>query len=187
MAEHKYTHRERFRRLMHYQSVDRGVHWEFGYLDETMARFHREGLPEEHNNNGSIERYFGRDPVRHVPVNLGMHPGFQAEILEDKKHSVIKRLASGEIAEVQKGSQSTIPHYLRFPIENRRDWEEFKERFDPENPVRHQHDYRELAEDFRQADCPVGIGCGAYPGWIRHWIGFEHLAFMGVDDPELLE
>ena len=39
------THRERFLRLMHYQTVDRGVHWEFGYLQETIDRWHQEGLP----------------------------------------------------------------------------------------------------------------------------------------------
>ena len=41
------TSRERFRRQMHYQSVDRGIHWEFGYLQETIDRWHNEGLPKD--------------------------------------------------------------------------------------------------------------------------------------------
>ncbi len=32
---------------MHYQSIDRGVHWESGYLQETIDRWHQEGLPKE--------------------------------------------------------------------------------------------------------------------------------------------
>lgn len=41
------NHRERFRRLMHFQTVDRGVHWEFGYLQQTVDRWHQEGLPAD--------------------------------------------------------------------------------------------------------------------------------------------
>jgi len=172
---------------MHYQSVDRGIHWEFGFLDETMQRFHQEGLPAQYNTHATIEGYFGRDPVAHVPVHLGLHPGFKVEVLEETEHTLIKRLASGEIAEVQKDTQTTIPHYLKFPIECRADWEEFKQRLDPDDPVRHQHDYKALIDRFRQSEAPVGIGCGSYLGQIRNWVGFERLAFMVIDDPGLVE
>ena len=187
MPNRPYTHRERFRRLMHFQSVDRGIHWEFGFLDEAIQRFHREGLPEQYNDNGAIERYFGRDPVAGVPVHLSLHPGFAEEIIEETERTVIKRLASGEIAQIQKHGQHTIPHYLKFPIETRHDWEEFKERLDPADPVRHQHDYKALADRYRNSEAPICIGCGSYLGCIRNWVGFENLAFMVADDPGLVE
>ncbi len=41
------THRKRIQRLMHYQTVDRGIHWDFGFLSETMDRWGQEGLPED--------------------------------------------------------------------------------------------------------------------------------------------
>ena len=57
------THRERFRRLMHFQTVDRGIHWDFGYLDETMDRWYEVGLPEEVAQPGGGGRSARRAPV----------------------------------------------------------------------------------------------------------------------------
>ena len=181
-----YTHRERFRRLMHYQSVDRGVHHEFGFLKETVERWHNEGLPEQYNSHAEIEGWFGRDPVRLVPVNLSIHPGFDRKVLEERETTTVEQHSDGSIVEVQRVGQTTIPHYLKFPIESRADWESFKERLDPEDPVRHEQDYRALAEDFNTCDVPVGVTCGSYIGWIRNWVGFENLALMFYDDRDLV-
>jgi len=180
------THRERFRRLMHYQTVDRGVHHEFGYLNETVQRWHKEGLPQELSSNHEIEGYFGCDPEKRVPVSLGLHPAFETKVLEEKADTVIKQRGDGAIVEEQKNTQTTIPHYLKFPIENRSDWEEFKERLDPNDPVRHQVDYAEVADEFNKSDLPVGINCGSYLGWIRNWVGFENIAVMAYDDRDLV-
>ena len=180
------SHRERFRRLMHFQTVDRGIHHEFGYLKETIDRWHQEGLPADLTSNPEIEGSFGCDPVRTVPVNIALQPGFETEIIEEKQDSVIKRRADGAIVEEQKSTQTTIPHYIKFPIECRRDWEEFKERLDPDDPERHKWDYKALAEEFNDLDVPVGIGCGSYLGWIRNWVGFEQIAVMAYDDRDLV-
>ena len=56
------SHRERFVRQMHFQTIDRGVHWEFGYWDETMERWHNEGLPK------TITRSEGRGSVEGISV-----------------------------------------------------------------------------------------------------------------------
>ena len=70
------THRQRFQRCMHFQSVDRVPHLEFGYLDATIQRWHKEGLPPECSDHASIEAYFGIDPVVWVPLSTGLHPPF---------------------------------------------------------------------------------------------------------------
>ena len=180
------THRERFRRLMHFQTVDRGIHHEFGFLKETFDRWHQEGLPRELDSIPAVEGWFGRDPVRNVPVTLSLRPGFEIEVLEEKEDTVIKRRHDGSIVEEQKNTQTTIPHYLKFPIESRRDWEAFRERLDPDDPARHQWDYAALADELNQGDVPVGINCGSYLGWIRNWVGFEQLAVMAYDDRALV-
>ncbi len=181
----KMTHRERFRRLMHYQTVDRGVHHEFGFLKETWERWHNEGLPAQYSDIPSIEGYFGRDPVAMVPVSFGINPPFESKVLEEKPDSIVKQTSDGAIVEVQRRGQQTIPHYVKYPIESRKDWEAFKERYNPADPIRY-HDYRGMAARFNAMDVPVGINAGSYLGWIRNWVGFERVAIWAYDERELL-
>lgn len=46
----KLTNRERFRRVMHYQNVDRIPNFEFGYWNETLPTWHSQGLPKDIDN-----------------------------------------------------------------------------------------------------------------------------------------
>ncbi len=183
------THRERFRRLMHFQTVDRIPHWEFGYLKETLERWHAEGLPGQYDDIDSVERYFGVDPRAGVPVRIGLNPPFEGEVevLEQKESSRVERLPDGTIQEVKTRGISTIPHYIKYPIENREDWQRFKERLDPDDPARHQTDYRKLGQKLLRSELPVGINIGSYFGTPRNWIGFENIALMCYDDRELVE
>jgi len=183
------THRERFRRVMHYQSVDRITHWEFGYLDQTIERWHDEGLPAELNTHWQIEQYFGVDPAVHVPFRLGLMPPFEGErvILEERENSRIVRLPDGTVQEEQKSGTTTIPHYLKMPVANRDDWQRFKERLDPDDPARFETDYKQLGRDLLRSDVPVGTGLGSYFGTPRNWIGFENISLMLYDDRELVE
>lgn len=183
------THRERFRRLMHFQTVDRGVHWEFGYLKETWQRWHTEGLPEELADHATIERYFGRDPHAWVPIVNKFDPPFtgDVEVLEQKQNSRVVKTPMGQILEEVTKGQTTIPHYIKFPIENRADWERIKERLDPDSPGRQQTDYVKLGKELQRSELPVGISLGSFFGWVRDWVGFENLCLMCYDDRELVE
>ena len=183
------THRERFRRVMHFQSVDRVPHWEFGYLAETIQRWHREGLPPEYNGHASIEHYFGVDPRAGVPVHMGLEPPFggETEVVEERELSRVCKSPDGTIYEERTTGTKTIPHYIKMPIENRDDWKRFKERLDPGAPARFTTDYKKLGEELLRSDLPVGVSLGSYLGIPRNWIGFENIALMCYDDRELVE
>ena len=188
----KLTPRERFRRQMHYQTIDRGVHWEFGYLAETLDRWHREGLPAEitaGEGPGSVEAYFGVDPSCGLPVMMHLHPRWAGEprILETKEHSVVIQYPDGLICEEKRDGIKTIPHYLKFPIASRDDWQRYQERLDPNHPDRLKVDWKKVGEEMRRADLPVGVWIGSFFGWPRDWIGFENLAMLTYDDRELVE
>lgn len=182
------THRERFRRVMHFQSVDRVPHWEFGYTDETIARWHTEGLPAEQGDIDSIERYFGVEPAVWVPTSHDLVPPFEGkvEVLEEREVSRIERLPDGTVQEVQRQGTHTIPHFLKFPIANRDDWARYRERLDPEDPRRFQ-DYEALGRRLLRSDAPVGMRLGSFFGIPRNWIGFENISLMVYDDRPLVE
>ena len=186
------TNRERFRRQMHYQYIDRGVHWEFGYLSETIARWHKEGLPPEiaeGEGPGSVEAYFGVEPVRGLPVMMHLHPPFEGEpkILEQKADRRTIQLPDGQILEEKTAGIHTIPRYIKFPIANREDWKRFNERLNPASPERLKVDWKKLGEELLHVDVPVGVWFGSFLGWPRDWIGFENLGYMVYDDRELVE
>jgi hypothetical protein len=61
------NHVERFRAVMNFQPVDRLPRWEWSmWWDETIARWHGEGLPQEPHFSQvfDIARYFGLDPYQ---------------------------------------------------------------------------------------------------------------------------
>ncbi len=183
------THRERFRRTMHFQTVDRVPHWEFGYLDATIGRWHAEGMPERYDDIPSVEAHFGVDPTRHVPFRDGLIPPFEGkwEVLEEREDRRIVRQPDGAVLEEKTAGVETIPHYIKFPIEGRDDWERFKERLDPDDHRRFETDYEALGRELLRTEVPVGIGLGSYFGIPRNWIGFEHISVMLYDDRELVE
>ena len=183
-----YTHRERYLRTMHFQTVDRVPNHEFGYWSETLARWHGEGLPSEVDTNEKADVFFGFDPVRHVPIDLGMKPGWEHLVLEDTDRYQIIRGGDGVKAMIYKDGTSTIPHYIEFPLKNRADWEnEIKPRLDVNDPSRYARDWEEVRKSFENPTDPVAIGIGSLLGWIRNWMGFEGLAIACMDDPELVE
>ncbi len=183
------THRQRFQRCMHFQSVDRVPHLEFGYLDATIQRWHKEGLPPECSDHASIEAYFGVDPVVWVPLSTGLHPPFEGAsvVLEERAATRIVQHPNGQIVEEGTRGQSTIPHYIKFPIANRDDWKRFKERLDPDDPARHKTDYSKLGRTLLDADGSIGINLGSFFGVPRDWIGFENISLMCYDDRALVE
>ncbi len=61
------NHVERFRAVMNFQPVDRLPRWEWAmWWDETIARWHQEGLPREFKFSQvfDLAQYFGLDPYQ---------------------------------------------------------------------------------------------------------------------------
>ncbi len=59
------NHVERFRAVMNFQPVDRLPRWEWAmWWDETIARWHGEGLPKDMVDVFEIHEYFGLDPYK---------------------------------------------------------------------------------------------------------------------------
>jgi uroporphyrinogen decarboxylase len=138
------------------------------------------------DNNTWADAYFGFAPRKHVPLNLGLLPPFEAKVLEEDERHKIVRDSGGATSLIHKGEQSSIPKYLRFPIESRADWEAFKERLDPDDPRRYPLNWEELKEIWKHRDYPLGVSCGSLYGWVRNWMGFENAAMACAEQPDLI-
>ncbi|RMD75107.1 MAG: hypothetical protein D6820_15345 [Lentisphaerae bacterium] len=181
------TLRERWRRTMYFQRVDRIPNFEFGYWEETLKEWHKQGLPEEIDNEARAYAYFGIENWRTAPINvMGLKPAFDYEVIEEDDEYITYRDGNGCVAKINKKGHKSIPHYLDFKLKDRAAWEEYKERLRP-GKERIPENWPELAERYRHRDYPLAVSRGSLIGIVRNWMGFERIAMMVYDDPELLE
>jgi hypothetical protein len=180
--------RERFRKQMHFERVDRPVRWEtLGFWGETVRRWRNEGLPEGVDPND----YFEMDPRVYFPINSGftalpLDPMFEEEELERNESHVVFRGKDGIIRRVRADSaELSMPQWIRFPVESRKNWEDMLWRLDPDKQSRY-GDWADLHTRFDGRDFSLGLTiCGAY-GTQRNCFGEEKLAYVYYDDPDLI-
>ncbi len=177
------TERDRWVRTMNFQSVDHVPDEEFGYWTETLAIWHEQNFPEHIVNDPQADRFFGFNRREHVPINLGLIPNFEHQVIDDTDEHQIIIDNAGVTCIIKKDGTSTIPKYLNFPIETRYDWEKFKERLNPNDPRRYPENWAELKQQWAVRDYPLGISVGSLFGWLRNWMSFEHVTITCIDDP----
>ncbi len=181
------TLRERFQRTLHYQTVDRIPFFEFGYWNETLPNWHRQGLPPEVDDEAKAYDYFGIENWGGFPLNIGLLPGFEYEVVEETETHITYRDGNRCLMQEAKGVIHTIPHYLQFGLANREDWELFKERLDPNDSRRYPQNWDAHVKAANEADYPVAINTGSMIGIPRNWVGFEGIGLMSYDDIDLLD
>ncbi|MBI3974317.1 MAG: hypothetical protein HY332_23810 [Chloroflexi bacterium] len=179
--------RERWLRTLHFQQVDHVPDEEFGYWVDTLRRWHAEGLPDEIDTNAKADIYFGFAPRQGMAVNVHMLPGFRQQILDETERHVLKIDGDGATCLVNRDGSSSIPRFLSYAIQTRADWERLKERFDPADPRRYPADWAALRRQIATSAAPVGVNIGSLFGKPRNWIGFESIALLCYDDPDLVE
>jgi uroporphyrinogen decarboxylase len=153
--------------------------WTFG---DTVKRWRREGLPWDVHFN----TYFGFDRWEGIPLNLGVFPPFESkvieqtaewQIVEDELGGVVKRWTDREIG---------MSQWIKYPVRDRATWEQVRKRLNPDAPNRYPEYWEHLKRSYRDRDFALGITAGSYYGWIRNWVGMEHLALWYYDCPDLV-
>jgi hypothetical protein len=197
--------RERFLATMHFGTVDRRPLWEWHYLEETVKRWHGEGLPAEvylpegqtvENKHCAVplHRYFGLDrgqpycpgTVELVPVNTLMQPRFGVQVLAEDEHTQTVRDADGVKKVVLKGISPAMPRFLEFPVQSRADFEAIIRRYDPADAARYPDDWDQFVGQTAERDYPLGLTFDGFFGRLRGWMGLEGLCYLIADDPDLV-
>lgn len=204
------TARERFRKIIRGETPDRMPFAYGGPRASTFAAWRKQGLSEELQRNWW--EFVGGDGA----MGLGMFyqgplPPFEEIIYEEKDNKRKWRDCMGAVrvdAIHQPTEGFATRQYLRYPVENRADWEAMKFRYDPHTPIRTEpaedsEALRSLNPDgYRQyhagarwrdrvdvcnnADVPVHLTVQG-PYWsIRDFCGFLGLSILLKDDPALV-
>lgn len=183
------TTRERFNKVMHWKEADRVPNMDFGYWDETIATWHKQGLPAYVKTNQDIEQYLGlegAEVIPQLPVVNGLYPLFEYKVLEDKGQHRIVRDTEGTICEVPKDGTS-IPRYIRHALETRKDWQAFKrERLDYTRKDRI-GEIKKIVKEAHLAGMPVRFNAGSLYGWLRNWMGVENFSVAIMNEKGWVE
>ncbi len=170
---------------MRYQPRDRGAICNFGYWDETIARWHSEGLPKEVGWGAGqcrpdecfgLDRYAGGHWGK-----MGLLPPFECKVIEDRGDHEVSQDADGVTVLRQKIGGS-IPIRLGHTLTDRASWEKhFKPRLDPANPARLPADVEESRRIWNDPDrlFPRTLWGGSLYG-VRQPVAFATLATGGL-------
>src|SRR3989304_7274544 len=127
---------ERFKAVMEYRPVDRLPNHEVGVWGQTMDRWQQEGLDiyNLHWDWFTGEEFLVMDAREFIPVNFGMLPGFEEEVLEQTDRYVIKRQWNGIVTKAllegtAHGTRASMDEYMDFPVKDRDDFRLLKKRF----------------------------------------------------------
>jgi hypothetical protein len=189
---------DRFYRTFTYQDVDRVPDMEFGYWPQTIRRWVKEGLPleltEDEQNQmflGKLDDFFGLESEGYcIPITTKMNPEFEEQILERKESSVIMRGRDGITAERYQNDSdnSSIPHFLSFPITKPDDWLEMKKRYNIDDAIRTVPEDK-IAE-IRKAQAEgksLRIWLYGFYGQLREFMGVENLSYAFYDYPDMIQ
>jgi len=177
------NHREAFRAMMNFEKPEHLCQFEGGYWSETIERWRNEGLPAgvEPWDDCGIAHYF------RPPIEYGLFPSFERQVLEEDETSRIVRTEGGIICRESKVG-TRLPQFLKHPVSNRDDFEAIKERLNPKAPGRYPENWDEWAagaDDFPHILC-LGRRENGFFGWLRELMGLEGLLIAYIEQPDFI-
>ncbi len=180
------TLRERFLKTMAFETDTPIPNFEFGYWDKTLEVWREQGMPAHVVDEASAYAYFGIENWAVLSCNPNPMPVCKHEILRETEDRIIYRDHYGCVAEINRYGDRSIPHYLEYPIKDRASWEAFREKaMDPAHPDRWVG-FEDCVARLQHTTQPIGVHAGSLMGVPRNLIGFEQIATMPYEDPELL-
>ena len=199
---------ERYYKFLTGQPVDRIPDIEFGYWPQTVRRWLKEGLPRSLEEWWYSERerinekeaqdvlvkkldvFFAFDTSgEEILLRTHFNPGFPQEVISTDGDKTFMRGQDGVISEryLSDVDESSIPHFLSFPVRTREDWKCVRERYRGDDPTRSFPEtelvrIKSAAESGRM----IAVGMQGFYGQLRNWMGFENLSLCFYDDPALV-
>lgn len=195
------TARERFIETLKFGTPDK-IPFEPGKpREKTLARWHQEGLPKNRNWFEFLCESIGITapppsyPSFDAVVNFRMIPTFEEKVLEHRDGHYIIQDWMGNIVEISDEYDFTyIRHpkdfvtrkWHKFPVTNRLEFEEMKQRYNPDDPSRYPLGFHALVKKLKDRDYIITLQFSG-PFWqLREWCGFEPLCMLFLEDPDFV-
>ncbi len=190
------TLRELFLETARFGNPDRMFKWELcAAWRSTLDRWRREGMPADTDIFEHLQMDWHISFLNfqtELGINSGFtespyQPRFESKIIEENETSVIRQDVSGIWRREWKGySELSMPQFVRFPVQTRKDYEALRWRLDPQAEGRYPKDWGPVEKRCAERDYPVGMPlCGAF-GHLRNLFGVEELLVRYYDEPDFI-
>jgi len=176
--------KESFHALMNFEKPDLLLQFEWGYWNETIERWRKEGLPPDNQPWEAL----GITTYERTPVKDRFDPDFERKILEEDEENQIIQDENGIIQKISK-KKTNFPQFLKHPVQNKDDFEKIKERLNPYSKGRYPSNWKEKIKELESRDTILVLGqCDiSFFGWPRELLGMENLLIAFYDQPELIK
>lgn len=179
--------RERFLNVLNYRPVDRGVYgmW-VGWWPETAQRWQTEGFDPKRGHG------YATDPYAWHGGWFFPNPPFTREVVAEDAETITYTNHEGIVIRERKDNRySSMPQFMRFPVENREDFRRFwAARMQPDVAARLGANYAEKLAACRERTSPLIVIAdrwGGFFGGPRNLTGVETLCTLFYDNPALVE
>jgi uroporphyrinogen-III decarboxylase len=171
-----------FQQMLRFERPDKLCLFEWGYWPDTVKRWQSEGMKADHAWEELDITYYHR-----VPVETRFYPTFETEVLSTNGNSQVIRDDRGIVKEVLTDGYS-MPRFISHPVTNMRDFEQLKERLQPDDPGRFPANWADECEKLRNRNSILVMGGTeiSFFGWHRDLMGAENLLMAYYDQPELI-
>ncbi len=192
--------RERFLNTCRFKPVDKVPLWPpLAVWDSTWERWRKEGLTDygvdlagEHSDAVlDLFDYLGCDRFDEIGIYYGFCPGFEYKVIEKNDNYIIYRNHEGiTMQEKVVGRETSMPHWLDFPIKTRDDYKAVKHRLQLNFEERFPKNWQEKCLVWKHRKVPLRMWAdreGGFFGPLRNLFGLERLSMMFYDDPAFIE
>ena len=192
--------RERFLNVMRFKPADRVPLWQpLSVWDATWKRWKTEGytsefgvqLAGEHSDDAPrLWDFLGCDRQDEVGIYYGFCPAFEYEVISEDDRLLTYRNHEGIIMqELKEGRETSMPHWLEFPIKTRADYEANKFRLTLNFEERFPKNWNDKCKLWNQRKIPLRMWAdreGGFYGPQRNLFGTENLSLLYYEDPDFI-
>ena len=191
------TDRQRFCSVMESKKVDRVPNYELGLWGQTIQEWFQQGLPQDalYFSWFEGEPYFKIDRRAFAPINIGMIPHFEYQVIEEDERTITARHENGIVTKALKvgtvrGTRMSMDQYISFPVTDRQSFQQIKKRYNPNSLVRYPLWWDEMVKMWKTRTYPLCLLTNASFGLysqLRRWVGTENISYLFYDDPAFVE
>ena len=158
------TGRERYQKIMAFETPDRVPLWDLeGITEGAVRQWCIDGFPPGRD----VREFIRFDPYEKLPLGTGPIPSFVTRVVEEDEETITTIDPFGFTVRTAKAHAVApiIYHYVKGSVETFEDWQEMKKRYDPNDIRRLPTSWgEELLEHYRNLDHPLSLNLVWGPG-----------------------
>ncbi|MCL2051602.1 MAG: hypothetical protein FWG91_07740 [Lachnospiraceae bacterium] len=180
------TNREKFLSTINNKPNKKMPIAHFGYWDETVDKWVKEGHIKEGDDWDVISAKLGFDfeYSTSYPCHTDLFPSFETKVLKTLDDGSLHVLNGEGVIELKKPGLVSIPSEIGHTLTDRDSWE--KEYLPRLQFSEERYDFS-LLKQYAESGNPIGLNGGSLYGKIRNWFGIVELSYLAVDDEDLYD